>query len=194
MEGEYQRWMCGGIIVAGIVFFASGLLAEEAVVSQAGEAVASPTQETTVPATVQDNMSVKLEYTLTVEGSVVDSTEGRDPFNYVHGKGQVIPGLERQLAGLHAGDSKEITVNPEEAYGPIDPSAVIEVPKEQLPPNVTPEVGLILRGADPDGRPFRATIREIKDQTVTLDLNHPLAGKTLLFKIKVIDVSPTPAQ
>jgi len=95
---------------------------------------------------------VQLEYTLTSDGSVVDSTEGRGPFRYVHGQGQIIPGLERQLVGLHVGDSKEITVASEEAYGPLDPSAFVEVPKEQLPPNISPEVGVVLRGVDPDGR------------------------------------------
>jgi len=139
---------------------------------------------------IQDNMAIQLDYTLTVDGGIVDSTEGRTPFRYVHGKGQIIPGLERQLAGLHVGETREITVSPDEAYGPVDPSAFVEVPKEQLPPNISPEVGLILRGMDPDGRPFRATISQIADQAVTLDLNHPLAGKTLLFKVKVVEVSP----
>lgn len=145
-----------------------------------------------MPLAIQDRMTVQLEYILTADGNVVDSTEGRGPFRYAHGQGQIIPGLERQLVGLHTGDDKEITVPPAEAYGPIDPSAFVEVPKDQLPPNITPEVGLILRGVDPDGRTFRAAIREIKDTSVTLDLNHPLAGKTLLFKIKVIDIAPTP--
>lgn len=143
-----------------------------------------------MPAAIAENMTVRLEYTLSADGQVVDSTEAREPFQYVHGKGQIIPGLERQLVGLHAGDSRDITVNPEDAYGPVDSSAVVEVPKDQLPPNVTPEVGLTLRGVDPDGRVFRATIREIKPDMITLDLNHPLAGKTLLFKVKVLDVSP----
>ena len=151
----------------------------------------SPTQkEPAAPPSVQDNMSVQLEYTLKTDGHVVDSTTGRGPFRYVHGRGQIVPGLERQLAGLHVGESKEITVGPDEAYGPVDPSALIEVPKAQLPPDVKPEVGLVLRGVDPNGRTFRATIHEVKDQAVTLDLNHPLAGKTLNFSVKVTEISP----
>jgi len=135
-------------------------------------------------------MTVQLEYTLTADGQVVDSTEGRGPFQYVHGKGQIIPGLERELAGLHAGDSRDITVTPEDAYGSVDPTAVVEVPKAQLPKDVTPAVGLVLRGVDPDGRTFRAIIKDIGDESVTLDLNHPLAGKTLLFKVKVLNIAP----
>lgn len=148
-------------------------------------------QGASMPA-IADQMTVQMEYTLTAEGKVVDSTQGREPFRYVQGKGQIIPGLERQLAGLHAGDEREITVQPEEGYGTLDPSAVVDLPKEQLPATVKPEPGLMLSGIDPQGRPFRATIKAVKDTTVTLDLNHPLAGKTLLFKIKVVSVAPAP--
>ena len=139
---------------------------------------------------IADQMTVQMEYTLTADGQVVDSTTGREPFRYVQGKGQIIPGLERQLAGLHVGDEREITVKPEEGYGPLDPSAVVDVPKEQLPATITPRAGLMLSGIDPQGHPFRATIREIKATTVRLDLNHPLAGKTLLFKVKIVSVAP----
>lgn len=142
---------------------------------------------------IQDSMDVGLEYTLTVDGAVVDSTEGKEAFHYIQGQKQVIPGLERQLAGLHVGDTKDVTVNPEEGYGQIDPSAIVEVPKTQLPAGVTPEVGMMLRGVNPNGQTFRARIKEMKADTVVLDLNHPLAGKTLNFKVKVVSVSPAPA-
>ncbi|MBI4354362.1 MAG: peptidylprolyl isomerase [Candidatus Omnitrophica bacterium] len=132
-----------------------------------------------------------MDYTLTVDGEVVDQSPEGKPFQYIHGKGQIIPGLERQLTGLRVGDSGEITVTPEEGYGPVDPAAVVEIPKEQLPKTVTPEVGMALSGVDPEGRPFRARVKTIHDTTVTLDLNHPLAGKTLLFKIKVITITPS---
>jgi FKBP-type peptidyl-prolyl cis-trans isomerase SlyD len=148
------------------------------------------------PATVAiaNDMDVALEYTLTVDGAVVDSTEGKAPFHYIHGRQQVITGLERQLHGLHIGDTKELTVAPEEGYGAVDPAAVIEVSKTQLPLDVQPTVGMSLRGLNPDGQGFRATVKEVKDQTVILDLNHPLAGKTLAFKIKVLDIKSAPPQ
>ena len=137
-------------------------------------------------------MDVGLEYTLTVDGLVVDSTDGQSPLHYIHGHQQMIPGFERQLEGLHAGDEREITVNPEEGYGTIDPALLVEVPKSDLPPDTTPTVGMVLRGINPDGRSFQARIAETKPETVVLDLNHPLAGKTLHFKIKVTEVTPMP--
>ena len=161
------------------------------------EASAAPAEETPAPAAaIQDNLDIGLEYTLTVDGSVVDTTEGRGPFHYVHGQGQLIPGLERELTGLHVGDSKEVAVRPVDGYGDIDPAAFVEVPKEQLPKDVAPTVGMVLQGVNPDGRNFRAKINEVKDASVVLDLNHPLAGKTLNFQVKVTAISsaPSPAQ
>ena len=151
--------------------------------------VAAAEQVPGTPA-IQDNMDVALEYTLTVDGVVVDSTDGKDKFHYVHGKGQIILGLERQLEGLHIGDSKEVTVTPEDGYGTVDPKAFVEVPKTQLPSDVTPTVGMVLRGVNPDGQSFRATVNDVKENSVVLDLNHPLAGKTLLFKVKVLGIAP----
>ena len=147
-------------------------------------------EETPAASTIQDHMDVNLEYTLTVDGAVVDSTDGKSPFHYVHGQQQIIPGLERQLAGLHVGDTKELTVSPEEGYGPVDPAAVVEVPKTQLPKDVTPTIGMVLRGVNPDGHSFSAKITQMKENAVIMDLNHPLAGKTLNFKVKVIGIAP----
>lgn len=150
----------------------------------------APPQESTDTLAVSENMVVQMEYTLTADGETVDQSPEGQPFRYTHGQGQIIPGLERQLAGLHVGDAKEVTVSPEEGYGPVDPNAVVEIPREQLPPTVTPEAGMTLSGVDPEGHPFRARIKEMHDTTVTLDLNHPLAGKTLLFKVKIVSIAP----
>ena len=146
-------------------------------------------EEAQVAQTVQDGMTVQIDYTLTVDGEVVDSSVGRGPLRYVHGQGQIIPGLERQLTGLGVGDAGRVTVSPEEGYGSVDPEAFVEVSKEQLPPDMTPEVGQMLQGTDRNGRPFRAKIHEVGEDAVILDLNHPLAGKTLLFDVKVVEVS-----
>jgi FKBP-type peptidyl-prolyl cis-trans isomerase SlyD len=150
----------------------------------------TPTQASAATLAVSDNMVVQMEYLLTADGETVDQSPEGKPFQYTHGQGQIIPGLERQLAGLHVGDAKEVTVSPEEGYGPVDPNAVVEIPREQLPPTITPEAGMMLNGVDPEGRPFRARIKEVRDTTVTLDLNHPLAGKTLLFKVKIVSIAP----
>jgi len=155
---------------------------------------AAPPKETSMAPAVADNMSVGMEYTLTSDGVVMDSSTGKGPFHYVHGHKQIVPGLERQLTGLHVGDTKEITVTPEEGYGKVDPAAFVEVQKTQLPKDVTPTVGMVLRGVNPDGQSFRAKVNAVKDTSVVLDLNHPLAGKTLNFKVKITDITPAKTQ
>lgn len=146
--------------------------------------------EENMPASIQNNMDVGMEYTLTVDGAVVDSTQGKASFHYVQGRGQIIPGLERQLAGLHVNDTKDVTVSPEEGYGVVDQAAFVEVPKSQLPSGSTPEVGMMLQGVNPSGQTFRAVVSEVKADKVMLNLNHPLAGKTLTFKVKIASIAP----
>ncbi|MBI3615361.1 MAG: peptidylprolyl isomerase [Candidatus Omnitrophica bacterium] len=156
-------------------------------------ALAQEKEGAPMPASVGDNSTVQFEYTLTVDGNVVDSSQGRGPMSYVHGRRQIVPGLERQMTGLHVGDSKEVTVDPKDAYGQVNPAAFIEIPKTQLPQGSVPEVGMVLNGRDPNGRPLQAKVSEVKETTVLLDMNHPLAGKTLHFKVKIINISPAAA-
>lgn len=166
------------------------LLSTAAPVRMAGaDEAAKPAEEPMVA--VENGMTVSLEYTLTVDGEVVDSSEGHDPLKYVQGSGEIIPGLERQLNGMHEGESRTVTVTPEEGYGKVDPQAFVEVGKNQLPQDVVPEVGMMLRGTGQDGQPFRARIHGVAGDKVTLDLNHPLAGKTLEFKVKIVGLSKT---
>ncbi len=146
-----------------------------------------------MPAVVADNMLVTLDYTLTVDGKVVDASKGHGPLKYVQGRGQIIPGLERQGAGLHVGEAKEVPVAPKDGYGDLNPPAVTDVPRTKLPPNVEPKVGMILTGHDQSGRTFQARIAAVKGETVHLDMNHPLAGKTLNFSVKVLEIAPAPA-
>ena len=160
----------------------------------AGPAGAVPAEETFPPlapeSVIQKDMDVGIEYTLTVDGVVVDSTEGAGAWHYIHGRQQMIPGLERQLEGLHVGDERDITVGPVEGYGEVDATLFVEIPKSDLPPDATPTVGMVLRGVNPDGKSFQARIAEIKPETVMLNLNDPLAGRTLHFKVKVVDIAP----
>jgi FKBP-type peptidyl-prolyl cis-trans isomerase SlyD len=100
---------------------------------------------------------------------------------------------EAPVPAAAEGESAEVSVNPEEGYGPVDPAAFIEIPRTQLPADVTPEVGMVLRGINPDGQNFQARIGELKEESAVLNLNHPLAGKTLNFKVKILDLSPAPA-
>jgi FKBP-type peptidyl-prolyl cis-trans isomerase SlyD len=155
-------------------------------------AVGAEEPATTPTPSVQDNMDIGMEYTLTVDGEVVDSSEGKDAFHYIHGQQQIVPGLEKQLTGMKIGEIKDVTISPAEGYGDIDPAGIVELPKDKLPTDIQAEVGMVLRGMSPDGQGFQAQIKEIKEDKVVLDLNHPLAGKTLNFKVKITDISPVP--
>lgn len=141
-------------------------------------------------AAVQNGSSVSIEYTLKDEaGKVLDSNKGKNPLTFTHGQRQIIPGLERELIGLHAGDEKKVVVKPEDAYGPVIPNAQTEVPKDVIPKEgLKVGTALMARSGSGDVRPV--VVKEIKENTVVLDLNHPLAGKTLFFDVKVLDVEP----
>jgi len=138
---------------------------------------------------IQKGATVKIEYTLTDEkGKLLDTSKGKEPLTYIDGEGQIIPGLEKALRGLHAGDQKRVVVPPEEAYGPVRP--LVEVPKEQIPPQAQ-RVGFSLMVRNGDRPPIPVKVKEIKEKTIVLDANHPLAGMSLTFEIKVIGIEPS---
>ncbi len=133
---------------------------------------------------------MSFDYTHTdVSGKVIDSCKGKEPMNYTHGKGQIIPGLEKEMTGMAVGGEKKVTVKPEDAYGPVDPRAFQEVPKDKLPAEAL-KVGTGLMAQGPQGQGVPVRVHEIKEQTVIMDFNHPLAGKTLSFDIKITNVKP----
>lgn len=136
---------------------------------------------------IEDGKKVRIHYTLEVDGEVVDSTEGREPFEYIQGKQQIIPGLEKQMEGLKAGDEREIIVGPDDAYGVEDPNAYIEVPKDKMPEGGL-EIGMLVHATTPDGKQMVVRVAEIRDETIVLNFNHPLAGKELHFKIAVLEI------
>jgi FKBP-type peptidyl-prolyl cis-trans isomerase SlyD len=139
---------------------------------------------------VKEGSTVSLEYTLTGEdGKLIESNKGKEPLRYVDGQEQIIPGLEKALEGLAAGAQKKVTVKPEDAYGPVDPSAFREVPKEQVPPESL-KVGATLFAHNAEGEMFPVRVHEIKDKTVVMNMNHPLAGKTLVFDVTILEVKP----
>ncbi len=132
---------------------------------------------------------VKFEYVLSLDdGEVIDSSEGQEPLSYLHGHGNIIPGLERQMEGMEVGEERDITVEPEEAYGPYIEGQDLLVPVNEFPPGLTPEVGMGLLVETPDGRQIPYFVTEIGDGVVRLDPNHPLAGQRLHFKVKVVEV------
>jgi FKBP-type peptidyl-prolyl cis-trans isomerase SlyD len=149
---------------------------------------ASPSRPAT-PA-IKEGSRVQLEYTLSeASGEVLDSNKGGEPLTYVQGHQQLIPGLERALAGMRAGEAKRVTVAPEDAYGPVNPKAETEVPKDKIPPAAL-TVGTELTAQNSAGQTRRVRVKEVRERTVLLDLNHPLAGKTLHFDVRVLAVEP----
>lgn len=140
----------------------------------------------------EEGSTVQLEYTLSLEdGEVVDSNRGGEPLTLTLGRRDLIAGVEAALDGMRAGEAKRVTVKPEEGYGHVDPAAQLEVPKDRVPPEVT--VGTPLAAQSASGQVRVVRVKEIKTDTVVLDLNHPLAGKTLHFDLRVLDVR-TPAK
>jgi len=134
---------------------------------------------------VADDLVVTIDYTLTVDGEVLDSSEEEGPLDYLHGHENIISGLEKELAGMQVGESKKVTLAPEDGYGKFDPTAVIELDREEFPEDVPLELGIELEITDHDGEMMYATIVEVGDDTVKLDNNHPLAGKTLQFDVTI---------
>ena len=133
---------------------------------------------------------VSFEYVLSDEGGgVLESNQGESPVTYTQGQGQIIPGLEKGMLGMETNEERELRIGPEDAYGVANPDYFQEVQKSQLPPESL-EVGATLHARGPQGEEFPLRIHEIRDDSVVLDLNHPLAGKTLNFHIKVLDIQP----
>lgn len=139
--------------------------------------------------TVSNGKQVTLEYTLKLDDqSVVDTNVGEKPLKVTQGKHEVISGLEKALEGMAVGEKKNVTVAPTEAYGLVDPKAFQEVDRKMVPPEAQ-TVGTQLEGKTADGRTVYPRISEVKNETIVLDFNHPLAGKTLHFDVKVLDVA-----
>jgi FKBP-type peptidyl-prolyl cis-trans isomerase SlyD len=139
---------------------------------------------------VADNTVVSLDYELKLANDeVIDSSEENAPLEYLHGYKNIIPGLESELAGMAIGEQKQVTVLPEQAYGVRDPESVAEYPRDTFPESLKLEVGEPIAMRDSEsGESFQAVITEIHDETIMLDFNHPLAGETLFFKVKIADL------
>ena len=137
---------------------------------------------------VLDGKTVSIEYTVTLEDKkVVDSNVGRKPLTFIQGSGQVIRGVEKALIGMKVGESKSISVPPEEAYGHVLKKAIVEVKRKKVPKESW-KVGAEVQGRALQGEIIRGRVIEIKGDTAIIDFNHPLAGKTLYFDVKVLDI------
>jgi len=134
--------------------------------------------------------TVKVHYTGRLDdGTVFDSSEGRDPLEFTVGSGQLIPGFDSGVTGMNVGESKTVQIPSQDAYGPHHEEMVIEVGRDEFPPDVTPAIGDQLQMRHDTGRVIMVTVTEIGDEKVTLDANHPLAGKDLTFDIQLVEVA-----
>lgn len=141
-------------------------------------------------AVAQHGDTVKIHYTGTLDdGTVFDSSEGRDPLEFTLGGGQVIPGFDEGVTGMSIGESKSVHIEPEKAYGQRKEEMVMSVPIEQVPPDLNPEVGQKLQMGGPEGQLVVVEVVEISDTSVTLDANPPLAGKALNFDIELVAIN-----
>ncbi len=136
--------------------------------------------------TVQDGMVVGLHYTLRLDdGEVVDTSAGRSPLEFLQGEGQIIPGLEQELYGMSIGEEKQVTVAPADAYGLRDPNALELVPFDVFPPDLELSEGMRLHMRNQAGQVFTVSVAELQEEGALIDFNHPLAGETLYFDVKI---------
>lgn len=138
---------------------------------------------------ISEGKEVSIEYTLKLsDQTFVESNVGApEPLKFTQGSHQIIPGLEKGLEGMQEGESKQITVPPEEGFGMVDHKAFVEMEKEKVPADLQ-KPGMQVQAQDQNGKNFVVRVTEIKDATVVLDFNHPLAGKTLCFDVKVLSI------
>ncbi|MGR3621307.1 FKBP-type peptidyl-prolyl cis-trans isomerase [Pseudophaeobacter sp.] len=139
---------------------------------------------------VKSGDTVHIHYTGTLaDGSVFDSSEGREPLEFTVGSGQVIKGMDEGLPGMKVGDKKRLEIPADDAYGPLNPDARQSIPREGIPDEIPLEVGIQLQMQSPEGHVLPVTVVEVTEATVTLDANHPLAGKDLNFDIELVSIS-----
>ncbi len=136
-----------------------------------------------------ENSVVSMHYSLTDDqAQLIDSSQGKDPLAFIYGKGMIIPGLERELAGKAAGDKLEVTVKPEDGYGLYNEQLVGEVDKKHFPEDMELQAGMPVQAENTDGSIQVLMVAEVKEDSVVLDGNHPLAGKVLNFEIEIVSV------
>ncbi len=139
---------------------------------------------------IKQGDTVRIHYTGTLlDGKVFDSSDGRDPLEFVVGSGQIIPGFDSAMPGLSVGEKKRVEIACADAYGPINPAMRQSIPREGIPDDIPLEPGSQLQMQAPDGQVLPVTVVEADEATVTLDANHPLAGQDLIFDIEVVAIN-----
>lgn len=139
---------------------------------------------------VKSGSMVKVEYTGTFEnGTIFDSSENKAPLEFEAGAGQMIKGFDSAVIGMVLGQEKTVKIWPSEAYGDYNPELVTVIPRQNLPEEKNIKPGMMIMVSSQNGQQIPALITEVNESGFTIDLNHPLAGKTLIFKIKIVDIS-----
>ena len=140
--------------------------------------------------TAKQGDTVHVHYKGSLEdGQVFDTSEGRDPLSFTIGSGQVIPGFEDAVVGMSLNEKKNVTIPVDQAYGPRNEELVLTVPKDQVPPDINPEVGQKLQMQGPNDQPVIVEVTEVVEEHIKLDANPPLAGKDLVFDIELVQIS-----
>lgn len=138
---------------------------------------------------IEENRVVSIHYTLTDgEGNVLDSSEGAEPLAYLHGRGNIIPGLENSLVGKSVGDVLNVKVEPSEGYGEVNPDMIQVLEKEVFQGVDEIEVGMSFDAEGPDGARYNLVVTKVEGDDITVDANHPLAGVELNFDVQIVDV------
>jgi peptidylprolyl isomerase len=138
---------------------------------------------------VKSGDTVRIHYTGTLtDGTTFDSSEGRDPLEFVVGSGQIIPGLDKAMPGMAVGEKKVVEIPCAEAYGDVNPENRQAVPREHIPADIPVEVGLQLQMQSPEGQVIPVTVIDVTEAEVTLDANHMLAGKDLTFAVELVEI------
>lgn len=138
---------------------------------------------------VQENNTIRVHYKGTLnDGEMFDSSEGREPLEFTVGAGQVIPGFDAAVLGMEVGEDKTFDIPADEAYGQADERLVQKVDKNQLPPELQPEPGMMLSSTMPDGQQIPVKVAEVAEDHIVIDANHPLAGKDLTFAITLVEI------
>lgn len=144
---------------------------------------------TSLAQVIKEGKVVQLSYSLTNSaGQILDRADQESPFVYLHGGGQIVPGLEEALEGLKKGDTKKVTVEPEEGYGVKDPDLKLTLKRSQFPPKLDLQVGMQFETSTPSGEDLVFTVEKIEGDQISVDGNHPLAGVTLHFDVEVLNV------
>ncbi|THB79959.1 MAG: peptidylprolyl isomerase [Desulfobacteraceae bacterium] len=142
---------------------------------------------------IQSGDTISVHYTGKLEsGEIFDSSEGREPLKFTVGSGMLIKGFDQAVVGMKPGDSKSVTIEPEEGYGERNDEMYVEIPKHAIPEDLPLSVGIQVQLRSPEGHPMAATVAEIGEENVKMDLNHALAGKTLEFEIAIVETGLEP--